>query len=140
MADSKKKSIYELFGSDESLETKGIWHDFGDYGRFLIARAGGSNKPYAKALERETRPLRRSLEAGAIDEERSRALLAKVFADTVVLGWEGVIGRDGEELPFDRDNCRKLLTDLPNLFEDIRTQATSWAQYRKQALEAEAGE
>lgn len=128
-------SPYKMFKTDEVLETKGIVQDFGDF-KITIARAGGANKKFAKASEEKFRPHRRALEAGLMSEELTTKILAEVFADSVILGWENVTDENGQPMEFTRENVIKLLTDLPELFTDIRAQATKLALYRRDDTEA----
>lgn len=130
-------SIYEGFATDQSAEVKGIVLDFGEYGRFTVARAGGSNRAYTKMLEAETRPYRRQIENGLMSAEAADAIVKKVFAHTVVLRWEDVPGEDGEFIPYSRENCLKLLTDLPELFATIRDEAAKAANFRQQDAEGD---
>jgi hypothetical protein len=70
-----------------------------------------------------------------MDPKVADRLLIEVFVDSVVLGWEDICGRDGAIMPFTRDNCIKLFTDLPDLFLDVREQAMKAANFRE--LEAD---
>lgn len=127
---------YDTFKADENLEKEGIELDYGDAGLFLIARAGGSNKDFARMMEKVFRPYRRQMDAGTMDEKVADKLLAEVFAKTVILDWKGVTDKNGKNLPFNEANATKLLTDLPDLFVDLREQAMKVANFR--ALEVEA--
>jgi hypothetical protein len=131
-------SFYKQFGTSEDLEVNGIWLDYGDAGRIKIARAGGANRRFATVLERKTRPYRRALDNGTIDPKVIERVMAEVFAETVILGWEDVIGRDGEPLPYTFDNVVQLLLDLPDLFLDIQAQAQRAALFLQANLEAAA--
>jgi len=64
--------------------------------------------------------------------------MAEVYAETVLLGWTGVADENGTPLPFTKENCVKLLTDLPDLFRDIQEQAQRVANFRAADLEADA--
>lgn len=131
-----KKSIYAVLETDSDLEANGITLDFGDYGKFQVARAGGANQAYNARSAAVLKPYRRQIDVGAMTEERLRELLAVPFAETVIKGWEGVTDRDGNDLPFTRENCIQILKDLPALFDTIREHATSVSNYRKEEVEA----
>jgi hypothetical protein len=137
-------SLYKLFKTNENLETDGIWIEYGTTAagkaiRIKVARAGGHNSRFAKALEKATRPHRKALQVGSLDNATADRLFREVFADTVVLGWENVEGPDGQELPFSRENVLKLFSDLPDLFNDLREQANNAALYREELREADLG-
>lgn len=132
-------STYGSFKTDEKMEREGVWLDLGSAGKFKLARAGGANREYEKKLSAASKPHRRAIETGTIDPKVSISLLADVFADTVVLGWEGVTGEDGKPLSFTVENCRKLLNDLPELFVELQQASAKAANFRREALEIAAG-
>lgn len=134
----KKTSIYDLFSTDDHMEKKGIWIDYGPAGSFLIARAGGSNQKFANILQAKTRPYKFQIDNELIDQEVGQRLMYEAFAEAVVLDWEGVCDREGNPLTCTRDNCVKLFQDLPDLFHDLREQATKLANFRHQSLEEAA--
>lgn len=127
--------LYDKFKTDEGLETKGVWLDYGDGERILIARAGGSNRAFVRAMERVAR---KYPSTEHLSEDVSRRILNEVYADTVVLGWQCIKGPDGADLPFNRENCVKLFEDLPELFREIREQSGRLAVFRATQLEADA--
>lgn len=129
---------YELFGTDGDKEKAGIDLDYGDF-KIRVARAGGSNRRYFKVLEQKSKPIRRALATGAADPKQVSAIMREVFAETVVLGWEGVTDREGNELPFSKENAVKLFKDLPDLFADVQVQASSYAQFLEVQAEADEG-
>lgn len=137
-------SLYKLFKTDQNLETDGIFIEYGTNSegkpiRVKIARAGGSNKAFSKALEKATRPYRKAIQSGLLDNGTADRLYKDVFADTVILGWENVEGPDGKPLPFNRENVLKLFEDLPDLFTDLREQASNVALFREEVLEEDLG-
>ena len=129
---------YELFGTNQSLEQSGIELDYGDF-QIQVARAGGSNRRYQKALEAKAKPLRRALAAGAANPKQVTAIMREVFAETVVLGWSGVTGKDGKAMKFTKENCIKLFQDLPELFADVQSQASNFQLFLDAETEADEG-
>lgn len=130
---------YDQFKTDQILETQGIILDLGDCGKFKIARAGGANKKFAQKFQAVTKPYRRAIQTETIDADLANKLMRQAYADSVVLGWEGVTGPDGQPLPFSRENVLKVLEDLPSLFDEIRRFAEDAAAFRQQVLAADAG-
>lgn len=128
-------STYSAFQTDKEMEKKGIEIDFGDAGCFLIARAGGSNKNFIKVSEAKFRPYRRQVEAGTIDREVMNKLLIEVFAQTVVLNWQGVSNEDGEEMDCTYDNIVKLFNDVPDLFQEIQNESMKYQNFKKMEVE-----
>jgi hypothetical protein len=137
-------SLYKLFKTNENLETDGIWLEYGQTAdgkpvRIKIARAGGHNVAFAKALEKATRPYKKAIQTGTLDDKTATRLYREVFADTVVLGWENVEGPDGQPMEFNNANVLKLFEDLPDLFADLREQANNVALFRDEVRETDLG-
>lgn len=139
--------MYDIFETDEDLETTGIWLDYGDF-RLKVASAGQGNKKYVRYAEKALKPIRRAMQAGAVSNERSLAIMSDIFAKTIVLDWQvkvddawksGIEGRDGDILQFNYDNVIATFSALPNLFMDIQEQAQSIANFRKAELEDDSG-
>jgi hypothetical protein len=142
-------SLSSIFKTDEKLETIGVAVDYGTT-RVTIARAGGANKAYVKALDKKTRPIRRAIMADALDNEQGNAILMEVYSETVILDWETKIGEewrhgiDPEDagltkvedlkaenlLAVNSDNVLRALKNLPNLWIDLQSQASGIALFR----------
>ena len=132
-------NTYEAFLNSDAFEKDGVELDLDGVGVFQIARAGGSNRQYTKRLERILNPHRRAIQSKTLSNEKADALLAQAYAETVVLSWTGVSGRDGEELPFNKENCMQLLIDLPDLFTVIKETAENESLYRATVIEDDSG-
>jgi len=137
--------MYDVFETDEDLENSGIWIDYGDF-RVKIASAGQGNKKYVKYAEKALKPVRRAMQAGALSNERSQAIMSDIYAKTIILGWEtmsekvlmpGIENREGEIIECNYENVKATFSDLPNMFIDIQEQANSIANFRKAELEEE---
>lgn len=128
-------SLYKLFKSNETREKEeGILLDYGT-AKIRIRRAGGSNRKYAELLSKKLRPYKRQIENETLDPDTGIRVMAEVYADSVILGWEGVTDSENKVLPFTRDNCVKLMLDLPDLFRDIQEQAQKFANFRDEEIE-----
>jgi len=137
-------SLYSQFKTNSNRETSGIRVEYPDFDKpnapvptFIVARAGGSNLAYNKALERETKPLRRAIATGNIPLAALMAINRKVFVETCLLGWENVTTSDGEPIAFSTDAANVLFTDLPDLYADLEQQSNNVAHFREQ-LEVDA--
>jgi len=146
-------SLYSQFQTDKHIEKDGVVLEYGKTadGRVIsirIARAGGANTRYTKLLEAATKPYRRQLQNDTMDSDVAESITQKVFAQSVVLGWENVefpiLDENGEptgkfeDVKFTVDNCVKLFKDLPDLWMDIQNQATRAALFRQDILEADS--
>lgn len=124
-------TFYDQFATDGDAESQGVWLDYGSAGRVRVARAGGSNVRFTRRLEAFGKKYKRQIELEILDDSVAEKELIQIYADTVILGWEDVKGRDGKDLPFSKPNVVQLLTDLPELFRDIREQSTRLALFRE---------
>ena len=125
---------YKMFKTEEKMEAGGIELDYGDF-KFRIARAGGSNTKYTRLLAKRLKPYQRQMDMGVLENDVADRLMAGIYADSVILGWEGVTDADGNPMEFTRENCVTLFLDLPGLFSDIREQAQKAVNFRAEALE-----
>ncbi len=137
--------MYDVFETDTNLETAGIVVDYGDF-RVRLASAGQGNKNYVRYAEKKLKPVRKAMDVGALSNERSQALMADIYAQTVILGWEvlkdgewvsGIENSKGEIVDFNAENVMNALRDLPRLFLDIQEQAMLLSNFRKADLEEE---
>ena len=142
-------ALYKDFGTDASREKEGLWLEYGDF-RVRVARAGGGNKSYQKALEAKTRPYRRAIQTDTFDNDRANQLLMSVFSTHVVRGWEtkingewvsGIETAEGgsELLQVNAENVMKTFQALPDLFADVMQAAQNAALFRTALLEEAAG-
>jgi len=137
-------SMYGQFSTNATVEQRGIILDY-DAFQVRIARAGGANEKYSKALETKTRPHRRALQLGSLPESLATKMLHEVYAETVVLGWQtkndkgvlvdGIEGPKGDILPVTQENLIATFKALPDLFADIQLQSNNAAMFREQLLE-----
>lgn len=140
--------LYDTFETDPTREQEGVFLDYGDF-RIRIAHAGQGNSKYVKYMEKTLKPVRRAMEAGAMSNERSMAIMMDIYAKTIVLDWQtkdsagdwkpGIEAKNGELLTFSPENVILTFKALPNLFLDIQQQATSIANFRREELEEESG-
>ena len=129
-------SFYETFKPDDNLESgKGVDLDYGESGVITIHRAGGSNQKYKRVAAQKLKPFSRQIKLGTADPEVIDRVMAEIYAEAVIIGWKGVKGEDGKNLSFTKENVVKILTDLPDLFEDIQNQAESLSTFRANQAE-----
>lgn len=136
--------LYQAFETNKDLESSGIELDYGKNSkgepiRIKIARAGGANKRFAKVLDRLLRPYKRQLANDQLSDDVAKDVMIQAYADSVVLGWEGVEDRQGNPMDFTRENVVKLFTDLPELFLDVQQQSQKAALFLVDILEGEQG-
>lgn len=136
-------SLYKNYATDKRAEIEGKRIVFGtnDDGTeiaFILRRMSRSNPEYTKALNKATQPIQREIELETLDNARADAIFLDVFVDTILIGWENVRDADGNELAFNRENARKLLTDLPDLYDSLQDTAKKATHFREAARERAA--
>lgn len=130
-------SVFRKFKTSAKHETEGVWLDYGEAGRVRIARAGGANKAYLRAMERLQRKYRQQLAMGILGDEVSERVMREVMVDSLVTKWE-LVGDDGP-IPGDRQSMLETLEKLPELFRDMLAQAQNVALFREHLDEEDAG-
>lgn len=141
-----KSSIFKLFATDAALEKSGVWINYGDF-KFLVARAGGKNTAYAECLKAKVRPYRYQIEKGTLSDAEDSRITAEVYAETIIQdaqilkedgSWEqGLPTADGDVIPFTKAEVAKLLLSLPDMFRDLRQQASDSQKYLIEAEESD---
>lgn len=117
-------SLYQEFETSQDLElTSGIELMYSGGEIFIVRRAGGANKKFGKEFQKRTKKYGTALKADSqsdkLDDEMNKVLI-DVYADTIMIGWSGVTDRDGNDLPYTKENFAMLMNDLPELWRDIR--------------------
>lgn len=115
--------------------------------RIVVARAGGKNKVYVRALEKVARENKHAL--SLISDVESAQLFHELYADTVIQAWQTMIDGEwidgiddgkGGVIPATRENMIATFVDLPDLFTAIKDTAENAQYYRVQAtIEAVKG-
>jgi len=93
----------------------GVWVDMGNDARIKVARM--NNKKYKRSIKTLSTPYKRMIQMNALPDDTAEQILNKAMAEAILLDWEG-LKLNGEELPYNRDNAMKILSD-PAL-EDFR--------------------
>jgi hypothetical protein len=148
MSDNKTSGInlFNSFKSNKDLELNGVPVLFGKNSRdvmikIFVRRAGGGNTAFTQRYEVLTKPYRRIIQMGKSNEisEEMADIMRRLYAETVVVGWEGVLGPDDEtELPFTVDNCIDLFKASDEVFNEVVTVSTTAAVYRDEVRSADA--
>lgn len=123
------KSLYEAFATVPEYEQSGVTLDFGVC-KFRVRRAGGSNREFLTTLAAALRPHRRAIDAGTMSDEAAKNIQIEVYFKTVIIGWEGVTDREGNALAYTLDNFRKVMMDLPDLWDTLRNEADNMKNFQ----------
>lgn len=128
-------SVYDIFETETDAEVSGTWIDIGP-SKFKLARAGGANENFLKTAAKRIKPFQSALES--LPKKAADEMAQGIFVDTILLDWQNVTDRSGQEIPYSRDAAKKLLQDLPNLFIALQAEANKMSNFTKSNLEAAA--
>lgn len=117
--------------TDPKLEKEGIKLPFEGFS-FTVARAGGNNRKFRSVLAAKLKPHAHKIQQEKMTDAQMEKVMAEVYAETVLIGWDGVTDEEGNALPYNKRNAVKFLTDprFIDLVELIRQVADNAASFR----------
>lgn len=135
--------LFADFKTNTDFEVNGVEVEFsmnadGTIPTFIISRMGKSNKAYTKALEAASRPYRRQIEAGSMNNDVAEKMMMDVFVDTVLKGWKNVQYENGTPIEFSKVQAKLLFSELPDLYNELVERASKLSTFRTESLEEEA--
>ena len=126
---------YDLYTTDPNIESgEGLKIEYPGF-EIVIYRAGGSNEAYSKTFSDKSRAY--ITHGGTPTTDEAERIILETYAETIVKGWSNLTDKEGKPLPFSVDNCKQLLSDLPELFASIKKHANDFGNFRKIKEEAE---
>ena len=142
MTKVEELSIYEMYETDMAKEVEGFWYPVSKRISVKLARAGGANLAFSKAMEEKTRPHRKrggAFEGENVDVELATELMKQAFAETIILDWKGITNKAGKTVAYSPAAANKLLIDLPDLYVELRDAAGAAANYRLEEIKDDVG-
>jgi hypothetical protein len=135
-------SIFKQFGTDKKLEQEGVLVEYpanedGSIPTFRLARMCRSNKRYVKAVEVATRPHKRAIELGTIKPEVAEEIFLDVFVGAILLGWENILNEKGEDVKFSKDEAKRIMKMLPDLYDDLQEKSRNMSTFLEAEMEQE---
>ncbi len=127
-------TIYQQYATDAKKELEGFEFNIGE-STFILARAGGRNRQYHVVRAKKMAAFRQDQILGLVDQEKTNEALADVYAETIIKGWKNVRDLKGKEIPYTVENCKKLLLDLPDLFDIIVDVSLNMKNYQDAVTE-----
>lgn len=134
----KKLDFFKDLCADENLEVDGTFVYLPRFKcKVKVARSG--SKRFLKGIERAMQPYKRYFRNNkTIDlpqevEDKVKAANLRVWAETVLLGWEG-INVDGKDFPYTTDNAVRLLQNK-DFFADISFLANEAETFKRENAE-----
>jgi len=135
-------SIWDLYETDLDREVEGFWHKVNKKIKVKLARAGGANLSFTKAMEEKTREHRKrggAFEGESVDVELATDLMKQAFAETIILDWTGFTKKDGKPLGYSAKAAYDMLVALPDLFNELRDAASAAANFRIEDIREDVG-
>lgn len=123
MLDLKKS-----FGSDEKVETDGVWEEIQDGARVLVARV--RNKNWRREARRLPRSIRRQMQDDVLPEGVMDEITAELMAKTVFLDFDGLAIENVTLENTDWKFRKQLLIDFPDFRERVFEIANDAAIFR----------
>ena len=121
------------FGTNKKLETEGVWEDFGNGCKVLIARQGNEN--YKKAFRKLSKPYQNAIRRNNLSDEIAERILIEVMAETIVLDWSGM-EEDGKDIKYSKEECFRILKSYPDFKNEVSFRSESMELF-KQEMDAE---
>jgi len=128
--------LIKNYKTDKNKEIEGIWEDFGEGCRILIARMG--NPKYVEAFRKISKPHAKAMRRGTLKEEIAERIMNEALAEAIVLGWEG-LEENGVEVPYNKENCMRILTTYKDLKDQIQDIAGSMEVFKADQDEEAVG-
>lgn len=139
--------LYSSFKTDNVAEREGKWFDLvnfpnkdGTVPGFLMARMHENNPAYLTAMERISKDMQQAITLDALTEETARPVMRKVFVDVVLLNWRNVYLDDeqSDALVYTKAAADQLMTELPDLYQLLTTEAKKLGNFKQLQLEETA--
>ena len=113
----------EDWQSSRAREREGVPCDIGKGRTIIVRRAGTRNRAYMAGLV-------------AVSAEDLHAI-ERLFAETIVCGWQGLRDERGAEVAYSVDACVELFEQCPDLADFVARFANERANYHAAEVEEE---
>lgn len=111
-------SLEELYANDADKSENGTVMEIGlnvkgEPIKLIVAEMGNSKS------EKAMRKYERALASCRHDRKKRMQIWAKILAEAILLDWQGVLDKDGNEVPPTLENRVQALTQYERLFADV---------------------
>ena len=126
-------NLFRKYEVDGKKETEGVEITI-DGCVFICRRAGGGNRRYRAAigLAAADPALKARLDSKDTVEQITGEdeVTMAAFAESVVIGWRDVLGRDDQPLEFTKENFLDLMRSCPDVWLNLRMAARDLDNFR----------
>ena len=127
-----KTSLSSYYATDKKLETEGKWFEVENGAEFLLRRMGGKNqKKLNEIRSKHFMSKIKEIRDNSLPEEEQESLFIKVFVEACMIDWKNVFDQDGNDVPFDPELAEEVLTDCPDLFDELIDFTNSRNEFKK---------
>jgi len=135
---SKKKGFhFSNFKTNENSETEGVWVDYASGFRIKIARIGCP--AFKEFMIKRGKPHQRSIDSGTIGNEIAEELMKDAIAETIIKDWEGLLDDEDKEIPYSKEDARKMLDVAHDFYDEIYELAKQREHFKVNKIEGTAG-
>jgi hypothetical protein len=111
--------------SDPKLEVDGVPLDLGRGRSICLRRAGGANRAFMVALAEVIRRVVGERDPADVPDAEIDEDLKAIYAEHVVIGWNGFKDADGNEVTYTRANFLELMKLAPDMWVRVRSTANT---------------
>lgn len=119
--------LKKAYATDRVKELEGVKMELGEGSWIKIARR--NNPVYEKAWTDLSKPYAGQIRRGTLGDKAMTELLIKAMARGMVTGWKN-IEYDGKKLAFNEKNVIMVLTELPDLREEVLAFSDNLENYK----------
>lgn len=121
------------YSTDSTLETEGVWVDFGDGIQVKVTRENTDEaQKYRQKILHKYRTHRK------IPDEVLTDLATKVLAHVLVKDWKGITDEKGKDLPYTPENAYKIFSEFKDFREDVSTASQEREFFKQEEIAAQA--
>jgi hypothetical protein len=127
-----KTNLGAFYATDKNLEKEGKWLDVTEDVSFKIRRMGGANGIKVSEIRAmHFKPYARSIKNNTLDKSKQENLFIQTFVDSCLVAWKGLTDESGIDLEFTREHAIALLTEYPDLFDELLTFSESNLSFKE---------
>lgn len=127
-----KTNLDKFFKTNSALEKEGVDFVIDETTSFKVRRFSSQNPRVKAAMASHYKPFARQVELGTLPVEKSNEITIKLFLETCLVSWTGVVDETGKPLEFNKENALKLFQELPDLFDTLWKHANGFENYKEE--------
>lgn len=126
-----KTNLDKFYKANSELEKEGVDFAIDENTSFKVRRFSSQNPKVKAAMATYYKPFARQIEFGTLPTEKSHEITTKIFVDTCLVSWKGVVDENEKPIEFNKENALKLFKDLPDLLDTLWKHANTFENYKE---------